>query len=367
LFLEDHPAITFVNNFTELSMSRSTLNELIATRDWLLADGATGTNYFSMGLQSGDAPEMWNVSYPDRVASLHRQFIDAGADIILTNSFGGTSCRLKLHKSENRVIELNHAAACIARGEADRAVRKVIVAGSIGPTGDLLQPLGELESHEAENAFAEQACALSEGGADVIWLETMSCKEELKAAGIGAKQAGLPIVATMSFDAKGRTMMGVSPQEMAQLYEEFVPRLTAYGANCGVGAADLIGAMIAMHESANEEDILIAKGNCGMPEWVDGEIRYSGTPQLMAEYACLARDVGVRIIGGCCGTTPVHISAMRQALEARPSESAPTLDHVVNLLGPVTAGTRMCCRGLPGKASEEPTHARQKERRHRSD
>ena len=324
-------------------MSRSTIEEVLGGKDWILADGATGTNYFSMGLQSGDAPELWNIDHPDRVASLHRQFIGAGADIILTNSFGGTSCRLKLHKSQDRVIELNYAAASIARNEADRAEKEVIVAASIGPTGDLLKPLGDLDSSEAEDAFAEQASALSEGGADVIWLETMSSKEELEAAGAGVKQTGLPIVATMTFDTKGRTMMGVAPQELVSLYRNSVPKLAAYGANCGIGASDLIGAMMAMRRCAGDDDILIAKGNCGIPEFVDGEICYSGTPELMADYACLARDLNVRIIGGCCGTTPDHLRAMREALETRDLNPEPSLDHVVSLLGSVTAGTRMCC------------------------
>ena len=144
------------------------ITELLATRPWLLADGATGTNYFDMGLQSGDAPEMWNADHVDRVASLHRRFIEAGADIILTNSFGGSRYRLKLHRMENRVVELNRAAAEIAREEAERVGRPVVVAGSIGPTGEILEPVGALSEELATEAFTEQALALAEGGADVI-------------------------------------------------------------------------------------------------------------------------------------------------------------------------------------------------------
>ena len=328
-------------------MPQSTLHKLFANRDWLLADGATGTNYFAMGLQSGDAPELWNVSHSERVASLHRSFIDAGADIILTNSFGGSSYRLKLHQAQDRVAELNLAAASIARNEADRADRPVIVAGSLGPTGEILQPVGTLDSGAAEDAFAVQALALAEGGADVIWLETMSSKEELQAAGVGAKRAELPVVATMTFDSNGSTMMGFSPQELVELYRETVPRLAAYGANCGVGAADLIGAMIAIRNSSDPEDILVAKSNCGIPEFTDGKIQYSGTPDLMADYARFARDVGARIIGGCCGTTSEHLAAMRKALDEHRPRSIPELDDVVNRLGPVTTGTRACCAGRP--------------------
>jgi len=328
-------------------MPQSTLHELLANRDWLLADGATGTNYFAMGLQSGDAPELWNVSHPERVASLHRSFIEAGADIILTNSFGGSSYRLKLHQAQDRVAELNLAAASIARNEADKTNRSVIVAGSVGPTGEILQPVGTLDPEAAEAAFATQALALAEGGVDVIWLETMSSKEELQAAGAGAKRAELPVVATMTFDSNGSTMMGFSPQELVELYRETVPRLAAYGANCGVGAADLIGAMIAIRNNSDPEDILVAKSNCGIPEFTDGKIQYSGTPDLMAEYARLARDVGARIIGGCCGTTPEHLAAMREALDDHRPRSTPELDDVVDRLGPVTAGTRACCAGHP--------------------
>ena len=328
-------------------MPQSTLHELLANRDWLLADGATGTNYFAMGLQSGDAPELWNVSHSERVASLHRSFIDAGADIILTNSFGGSSYRLKLHQAQDRVAELNLAAASIARNESDRADRPVIVAGSLGPTGEILQPVGTLDSGAAEDAFAVQALALAEGGVDVVWLETMSSKEELQSAGAGAWRAELPVVATMTFDSNGSTMMGFSPQELVELYRETVPRLAAYGANCGVGAADLIGAMIAIRNSSDPEDILVAKSNCGIPEFTDGKIQYSGTPDLMADYARLARDVGARIIGGCCGTTPEHLAAMRKALDDHRPRSNPELDDVVDRLGPVTAGTRACCAGHP--------------------
>jgi 5-methyltetrahydrofolate--homocysteine methyltransferase len=328
-------------------MPQSTLHELLANRDWLLADGATGTNYFAMGLQSGDAPELWNVTHSERVASLHRSFIDAGADIILTNSFGGSSYRLKLHQAQDRVAELNLAAASIARNEADRSDRPVIVAGSLGPTGEILEPVGTLDSGAAEDAFAVQALALAKGGVDVIWLETMSSKEELQAAGVGAKRAGLPVVATMTFDSNGSTMMGFSPQQLVELYRETVPRLAAYGANCGVGAADLIGAMIAIRNSSDPKDILVAKSNCGIPEFTDGKIQYSGTPDLMADYARLARDVGARIIGGCCGTTPEHLAAMRHALDNHRLRSTPDLDDVIDRLGPVTAGTRACCAGHP--------------------
>ena len=164
----------------------------------LLADGATGTNFFAMGLQSGDAPELWNVDFPDRVATHYQSFIEAGSDIVLTNSFGGTRYRLKLHQAEERVSELNVAAATILRKCAEAADREIIVAGSIGPTGEILAPLGDLTREDAVAAFAEQALALEQGGADVLWIETMSSREEVEYAVEGARQTSLPIVFTMT-------------------------------------------------------------------------------------------------------------------------------------------------------------------------
>lgn len=346
-------------------MSPNRWEKILDERDWLLADGATGTNYFAMGLQSGDSPELWNVDHPERVASLHRQFVESGADIILTNSFGGSAYRLKLHQAESRVLELNSAAAQIARGVADVSDRQVIVAGSIGPTGEILEPVGSLSIFDAAAAFEEQAAALVEGGVDLIWLETMSSKEELQAAGVGAAKAGVPIVATMTFDTNGSTMMGVPPAQLVDIYHQTVPRLAAYGANCGVGAADLVGTIAAMRRHASADDILVAKGNCGIPQFVDGEIKYSGTPELMAEYACLARDIGARIIGGCCGTTPTHLAAMRDALVAHQVRTPPEIDTIVDILGPVTAGTRAVCTstGSLPETDANPRRSRNSRRR----
>ncbi|HJP06102.1 MAG: methionine synthase I [Acidiferrobacteraceae bacterium] len=347
-------------------MPDNILANLLAERDWLLADGATGTNYFSMGLQSGDAPELWNRVYPDRVAQLHREFVSAGADILLTNSFGGSAYRLKLHQAQDQVTELNAAAAQIAREVADAAGRPVLVAGSVGPTGEILQPVGALGAEDAQAAFAEQASALAQGGADMIWLETMSSKEELQAAGAGAAQCGLPVVATMTFDTNGSTMMGVPPAQLVDIYRETVPRLAAFGANCGVGAADLVGAVLAMRRRISDADVLVAKANCGIPQFVDGEIRYSGTPELMAEYARLALDTGARIIGGCCGTTPTHLAAMHQALVSHKARSIPELDAVVASLGPVAAGTAAACSDLHGDGGQTQRRTRGNRRRRAS-
>ncbi len=314
------------------------LSRLLAERPWLLADGATGTNYFTMGLETGDPPELWNVEHPERVSDLHERFIEAGADIVLTNSFGGTRYRLKLHKAEGRVAELNIAAAGLARAATDAAGREVVVAASIGPTGELLMPLGALTMEDAVEAFAEQAIALAEGGADVIWIETMSSVEELSAAVTGAGRSGLPIAVTLSFDTNGRTMMGVTPAQVAELVHKLEPRPIAYGGNCGTGAAELMAVLVKMRDAAREGDILIAKSNCGIPEFVEDAIHYTGTPELMADYARMALDLGVRIIGGCCGTTPMHLAAMHEALLSHSPGRKPTIEEIVTRLGPVSKG-----------------------------
>ena len=340
------------------------LQRLLDTRPWLLADGATGTNYFAAGLETGDAPELWNLDHPERVAALHEAFIAAGSDIILTNSFGGTRHRLKLHKAEHRVAEINRAAAAIARRTADASGRDVVVAGSMGPTGEILAPLGPLSEADAADAFAEQGAALAEGGADVLWIETMSSEEELRAAIRGAERAGLPYVCTLSFDTNGRTMMGVTPTRVARLMHELAPGPMAYGGNCGTGASELMAALLNMAEATEPGDVLVAKSNCGIPAYVDGHIHYSGTPELMADYARLCRDAGVRIIGGCCGTTPEHVVAMHAALMTHEPGERPDLATVIARLGEVSKGAQTQLGGEDG-AGESAADARAGRRRGR--
>src|SRR5271169_3333268 len=216
------------------------LQSLLAEGRPLLADGATGTNLFAMGLAAGETPELWNVVHPDRIRALHQAFVDAGADIVLTNSFGGNRRRLALHGLGSKARELNRLAAGNARAVADKAGRNVVVAGSVGPTGDIFAPLGPLSEEEAVEVFVEQIEALREGGADVVWIETMSASEEIRAAAHAAAIVGMPCVVTASFDTAGRTMMGVAPAALGALAASFDPRPLAYGANCGVGASDLL-------------------------------------------------------------------------------------------------------------------------------
>jgi 5-methyltetrahydrofolate--homocysteine methyltransferase len=308
------------------------LSALLTARDWLMADGATGTNLFNLGLGAGDAPEMWNVEAPDKIAALYRGSVEAGSDLFLTNTFGANGLRLKLHGAQARVRELNRVGAEIGRDIADRASRPVVVAGSVGPTGEIMAPMGALTHELAVEVFHEQAEGLKEGGADVLWVETISATEEYRAAGEAARLAGMPWCGTMSFDTAGRTMMGVSAADLVALVDKLAHPPLAFGANCGVGASDLLRTVLGFAAQGTELAI-IAKGNAGIPKYRDGHIHYDGTPGLMADYAVLARDCGARIIGGCCGTTPEHLRRMRAALEMNPPGPRPTLEAITAALG----------------------------------
>ena len=317
-----------------MTATANPLQELLAEKGVLLADGATGTNLFAMGLEAGEAPELWLESQPEKIVKLHQDFVDAGADIILTNSFGGTRHRLKLHHAADRVFELNKKAAQIAREVADKAGRRVIVAGSVGPTGELLQPLGALTYDEAVAAFAEQIEGLKAGGAEIAWIETMSAPEEIRAAAEAAVKVGLPYIYTGSFDTAGKTMMGLAPKDIHGVAGDIGSGPLAVGANCGVGASDILASLLDMTE-ADSAATVIVKGNCGIPEFRGSEIHYSGTPPLMATYARLARDAGAKIIGGCCGRSCSHLAAMREALDTYTPSPRPTLAEIVEKIGPL--------------------------------
>ena len=310
------------------------LDALLEKKGVLLADGATGTNLFAMGLSSGEAPELWNETAPEKVTALHQGFVDAGSDIILTNSFGGTRHRLKLHDAQDRVFELNKRAAEIARDVAGKSGREVIVAGSVGPTGELLVPLGAMTYDEAVEAFAEQIEGLKAGGADVAWIETMSSPDEIRAAAEAAIKVGMPYTFTASFDTAGRTMMGLHPKDIHGVSEGLADAPLAVGANCGVGASDILASLIEMSEARSDAAIIV-KGNCGIPEFRGAEIHYSGTPELMADYVRLAVDSGARIIGGCCGTSFEHLKAMRVALDEHTRAARPTVIDITERIGPL--------------------------------
>ena len=291
----------------------TSLEQLLADHECLLLDGAMGTELMNAGLEAGDPPEPWNVEQPDVILNIHNSYLETGAQIILTNSFGGNRFRLAFHDNADRVDELNKAAAEVARQAVAAADHPALVAGSIGPTGAIMYPVGGLDFDEAKAAFGAQAAALESGGADLIWIETMSDLKEVEAAYLGAREStSLPIAATMTFDTNGRTMMGVTPE---QAFEALAAMdLVAFGANCGNGPEE-IETVIAKMKAMGPDRPLIAKSNAGIPKMVKLEVVYSGTPEVMRQHASTVRQLGASLIGGCCGSTPVHLQAMAEALD----------------------------------------------------
>ena len=289
------------------------LKELLK-RDYVILDGAMGTNLFMKGLTSGECPESWNIDNPKKIFEIHESFVNAGSDIIVTNTFGGNQFRLKLHQLESKVKELNYSGAQIARKSAGK---KVFIAGSIGPSGEILEPLGDLKYELAVKAFGQQSLALAEGGVDMLWLETFSDIKELKAALEGSMQTGLPIVATMSFDTVGKTMMGVSPNEFVSFMEK-QHNVFAYGANCGLGFDELLQTVGQMQNAGGKN--VVAKSNLGIPVFHNGLIKYNTTEKSLLDYAVKARNMGALFIGGCCGTEAKHIKKVKEILKASPYE-----------------------------------------------
>jgi 5-methyltetrahydrofolate--homocysteine methyltransferase len=289
------------------------LTELLDGTGPILADGAMGTMLFEAGLQFGDPPEIWNLAHPDVVRAVHRGYLDAGARILLTNTFGGNRFRLGLSGHEDRVDELNRTAAILLRAEVDAAGGTALVAGDIGPSGLIMSPLGTLEHDEAVAGFAEQASSLAAGGVDCIWIETMSDLSEITAAieGVRAADPAMPIIATMTFDTRGHTMMGVSPEAAAAALDDL--GVHAFGGNCGNGPDELTPVIAKMH-AARPSARLVAKSNVGMPELVDGRAVYRADPAIMAVCALEMRAAGATLVGACCGSTPLHLRAMAEAL-----------------------------------------------------
>ena len=294
----------------------ASIGGLLAAKGYVLADGAMGTQLFAVGLSAGDPPEAWNVHHAEEVRAIHRGYLRAGADLVVTNSFGGTHFRLALHGLQDRVVELNETAASNSRVEADaeteRTGRVVLVAGSMGPTGELLEPMGNMSVPGCEAAFAEQAAGLAAGGADLLWIETMSDLDEVEAAVRGARSAcDLPVAATMSFDTAGRTMMGVTGAELAGRLGAL--GLAAMGANCGNNVADTESAVAAIAAAATGTPV-ISKPNAGVPVWSGDALVYDGTPEVLAAHAHRVRAAGVTVLGSCCGSTPAHTARIAAVL-----------------------------------------------------
>jgi 5-methyltetrahydrofolate--homocysteine methyltransferase len=298
---------------TEPGLQLDRFRALIRGGQPVLADGAMGTMLFASGLVSGDAPETWNLAHPDVIRGIHRGYLDAGVRILLTNTFGANRLRLSLHRLEERVEHLNRTAAILLRAEVTASGRDVLVAGDNGPSGEIMAPLGTLERDEASDVFAEQAAALVAGGADLLWIETMSDLAEMAAAIAGARRAspGTPIVATMTFDTRGHTMMGVSPEAAAEALVAL--GVDAIGGNCGNGPDELLPVIERMRAVAPDIP-LVAKPNIGIPVFVGARAEYRTPPEAMARQATALLAAGATVIGACCGSTAAHLEAMGAAL-----------------------------------------------------
>ena len=283
--------------------------ERLASGDVLIADGATGTMLQAAGLPVGMPGEAWVLERPEEIVKLHRAYIEAGSQLILTTTFGGTWTRLKKAGLDAQVAGINRRAAELARQVAGD---DLYVGGDIGPTGEMMAPIGPLAYRAAVELFAEQAQALAAGGVDCIYIETMSDLNEAKAAIEGAWQAcDLPVFCTFSFDTHGRTSMGVSPTQSAQAMAALgVP---AIGANCGHAPEEVLEFLPLMRQAAPDA-YLIAKPNAGIPHMVKRQVVYDATPERMAELACRYVELGARIVGACCGSSPAHIAAIREAV-----------------------------------------------------
>jgi 5-methyltetrahydrofolate--homocysteine methyltransferase len=290
------------------------LRELLGDDPTVLLDGGMGTLLQEHGLDDGGSGELWNVERPDVIAEIHEAYAVAGARLLTTNTFGGTRPRLAMHGLEDRVHELNRAGAEIATTVARR--HGALVAGDLGPTGELLSPLGTLDADDARALFEEQLAGLRDGGIDVVLVETMSDLGEVAAAVDAARRVvpDVPVIATLSFDTNLRTMMGVQPGDaVARLTEAGVD---AVGANCGRGPEEMEQIAQRLAEARADGLLLVAQSNAGLPKLVGDRFVYDASPDALADHARALRDLGVDLVGACCGSTPDHIAAMGRALSA---------------------------------------------------
>jgi 5-methyltetrahydrofolate--homocysteine methyltransferase len=293
-------------------VTENRLARLIEGRDLVLFDGGMGTLLQESGLEAGTCGELWNVDNPAAVREIHEQYAAAGATFLTTNTFGGTRPRLALQGLGDRVAELNTAAARIAREVAD--AHGVLVAGDLGPTGELLEPMGTMTQAEAQDVFEEQLRALLEGGIDVVLIETMSDLSEVEAAVAAARRVApdLPIITTLSFDTNLHSMMGVSPGQAVRTLGAL--GVDAVGANCGRGPVEMEAIATELVAARPEGLLLIAQTNAGLPQLVGDHFEYDAPPRELAEHAIHLHDAGIDLIGACCGSTPDHVRAMHDAL-----------------------------------------------------
>ena len=297
--------------------------EKLNAGETLVADGATGTNLQKMGLKPGKAPEDLVIDQPDLLLKLESSFVEAGSDIILTCTFGGTRLRMKDSKYQSRAPEINTRAAELARKAASaRTLRHaqggadVLIAGSMGPTGSIMKPYGPMTPDQAFETYAEQAKALADGGVDFLLIETMFALDEADAAFNGARSVtDLPIVVSFSYDRGVRTMMGVKPKDVAKKYKDM--GATLIGANCGTTLENMEAVLKEYGETIPGFG-LWAKPNAGVPH-MDVKTEqgvYDMTPEDMSAYTKKYVAIGARVIGGCCGSTPSHVAAIAKAAKS---------------------------------------------------
>jgi 5-methyltetrahydrofolate--homocysteine methyltransferase len=295
-----------------MTAATNRLTKLVGDTAPVLVDGGMGTLLQDRGLDDGGAGELWNVDRPDVVRGSHEAYARAGARILTTNTFGGSRPRLQMHGLEDRVHEINKAAAAVAREVADE--HGILVAGDLGPTGELLAPLGTMDGAEAEEIFAEQLRGLRDGGIDVVLIETMSDLAEVEAAVRAARSVvpELPVIATLSFDTNLRTMMGVRPGDAVTALA--AAGVDAVGANCGRGPEEMEAIAAQLAEARPDGLLLVAQSNAGLPQVVGDHFEYDKSPADLAQHAQTLRELGIDLIGACCGSTPEHIAAMRDAV-----------------------------------------------------
>ncbi len=279
----------------------------------LTSDGAMGTMLQARGLTDGGAPELWNVEKPEEIEAVLEAYAAAGANFLTTNTFGGTAGRLAMHGLEDRLEELNKAGAEIARKVADRH-SNCFVMGDIGPSGELMEPMGTLTMESGKALFAAQIRALVAGGVDAILIETMSDLGEVEAVVAAAQEVapGMPIIATLSFETNLRTMMGVKPGMAVKHLAALGVRII--GANCGRGTDEMSQIAKELVEARPEGVFIITQSNAGLPKLQGDEFIYDGTPEEMARYAKEMKELGVNIVGSCCGSSPEHTQAISAAI-----------------------------------------------------
>jgi len=282
----------------------------ISKGNLLVSDGAMGTMLQSLGLQAGQSPETWNLTHPEEVQQVHRAYLEAGAQLLTTNTFGGNRLRLMAHNVNGHELlkEINRRAVELAREVAGDSAA---VIASVGPTGELMEPLGDLNEEQAYEVFSEQMAALQEGGADTVILETFMALEEIVVALRAAKSLGLKVIASMSFAANQRTMMGVTPEQAAITLAQEGAQVV--GANCSTGAQEMVPVIQRMRGAVSIP--LIAQPNAGMPVLQGGRAVYTQKPEEMAAFAPQFVEAGARIIGSCCGSTPEFTRAIVAALK----------------------------------------------------